>query len=85
MNLKASSLDCQIDMDPVDALLIKFAQEKVLADSPQFHFFLPNLARTSVERELRGGVDNNKVEIHWRSDGSYSSTQLARIQDTREL
>ncbi|KAJ4204659.1 hypothetical protein NW767_004172 [Fusarium falciforme] len=85
VNLKARSLDCQIDMDPVDALLIKFAQEKVLADGPQFHFFLPNLARTSVERELRGGVDNNKVEIYWRSDESYSSTQLARIQDTREL
>ncbi|KAH7249211.1 hypothetical protein B0J15DRAFT_550666 [Fusarium solani] len=85
VNLEASSLDCQIDMDPVDASLIKFAQEKVLADGPQFHFFLPNLARKSVEQKLRGGVGNNRVEIHWRSDESYSSTRLARILDTRDL
>ena len=85
MNLEASSLDCQIDMDPVDYSLIKFAQEKLLADGPQFHYFLPNLARKSVEQKLRGGVDNNRVEIHWRSDESYSSTRLARVLDTRGL
>ncbi|KAI8672320.1 hypothetical protein NCS56_00694600 [Fusarium sp. Ph1] len=74
VKLKASSLDCQMDMDPVDALLINFVQEEVLVDGPQFHFFLPKLAKKSVEQKLRGVVDNDRVEIHWRSDESYSST-----------
>ncbi|UPL01717.1 hypothetical protein LCI18_012651 [Fusarium solani-melongenae] len=84
-NLKASSLDCQIDMDPVDGSLIDFVQQKALADGPRLHFFLPKLARKSIEKELRGGVDNNRVEIHWRSDESYSSTRLAEMQARRFL
>lgn len=84
-NQKASSPEYRIDVGPEEASLIQIVQKKVLVDGPQFHFFLPSLARESIEKKLRGGVDNNRVEIHWRSDESYSPTRLATMKAKRFL
>lgn len=84
-NYKASNLVWQIDLEPIDVVFIKSVRKMVLADGPRFRFFLPSLARKFVEQQLRGDVENNRVEIQWRSDESYSSTRLARFQRMRGL
>ncbi|RSM06126.1 hypothetical protein CDV31_009302 [Fusarium ambrosium] len=82
---KTSDLDCQIDLEPRDLVLVQLVQKKALADGPRFRFFLPELDRESLEQELRDGVENNRVEIHWRSNESYPPTQLARLQAMKLL
>ncbi|RSL47572.1 hypothetical protein CEP54_013330 [Fusarium duplospermum] len=78
---EASSLYCQIDIDPEDYVIIELFQKEVLADGARFRFFLPELARKRLEQKLlRDSVENDRVEIHWRSDESYSSTELARLR-----
>ncbi|KAI8718545.1 hypothetical protein NCS52_00633600 [Fusarium sp. LHS14.1] len=84
-NYIAIDLVWQVDLEPIGVLFIKSLRKMVLADGPRFRCFLPNLARKFVEQQLRGDVENNRVEIQWLSDESYSSTRLARFQRLRGL